>query len=265
MHPYLHGHAAPVVAAHAARTVDSSSAYLAAHLRPGMRVLDVGCGPGSITLDLARRVAPGEVVGIDASASVIASARAAAEAAGDSRTQFETADAMRLPFDDNAFDVVHAHQVLQHVPDPVGVLREMARVTRPGGLVAARDADYEAMTWAPAHPGLDRWLELYRAAARGTGGEPDAGRHLLGWAHAAGLTGVTATASVWCFADDTARQWWGGQWQRRAVESGFHDQVVAQGLADAGDIAHVVDGWREWTASRDGWFVIVHGEILASV
>lgn len=265
MHPYLHGHAAPVVAAHAARTVDNSAAYLAAHLRPGMRVLDVGCGPGSITLDLARRVAPGEVVGIDASASVIASARAAAEAAGDSRTRFETADATRLPFDADAFDVVHAHQVLQHVPDPVGVLREMARVTRPGGLVAARDADYEAMTWAPAHPGLDRWLELYRAAARGTGGEPDAGRHLLGWAHAAGLTGVTATASVWCFADDTARQWWGGQWQRRAVESGFHDQVVAQGLADAGDIAHVVDGWREWTASRDGWFVIVHGEILASV
>lgn len=265
MTPYLHGHVAPVVASHAARTVDTSAAYLAGHLEEGMSILDVGCGPGSITLDLARRVAPGEVVGVDSSPVVIEQARAAAVAAEDTHTRFEAVDAMRLPVDDDSFDIVHAHQVLQHVPDPVGLLREMARVARPGGLVAARDADYEAMTWAPANPGLDRWLELYRAAARGTGGEPDAGRHLLRWAHESGLTDVTATASVWCYADDDARQWWGGQWQRRTVESGFHDQVLAQGLADAGEVTGLVDAWREWTSSLDGWFVIVHGEILARV
>lgn len=265
MDRYLHGHAEPVVASHAARTVESSAAYLLPRLRPGLRVLDVGCGPGSITLDLARRVSPGEVVGVDASAQVVAQARSAAREAGDERTTFEVADAMALPWADDSFDVVHAHQVLQHVTDPVGLLREMARVARPGGLVAARDADYEAMTWAPAHPGLTSWLELYRAAARGAGAEPDAGRHLLGWAHAAGLTDVTATASVWCYADDEARDWWGGQWQRRAVESGFHDEVLRQGLADEGGIAHVVEGWREWTSSPDGWFVVVHGEVLARV
>lgn len=265
MSRYLHGHAAPVVAAHAARTVDNSAAHLVEHLRPGLRVLDVGCGPGSITLDLARRVAPGEVVGVDASEPVVEQARAAAREAGDATTTFEVADAMALPFADGSFDIVHAHQVLQHVPDPVALLREMARVTRPGGLVAARDADYEAMTWAPAHPGMTRWLDLYRASARGVGGEPDAGRHLLGWAHEAGLTDVTASASVWCFADDEARQWWGGQWQRRALESGFHDEVIGQGLAAEGEIAEVVEGWREWTSSPDGWFVIVHGEIVARV
>ncbi|WP_068253362.1 methyltransferase domain-containing protein, partial [Janibacter corallicola] len=212
---YLHGHAAPVVAAHAARTAETSAGYLLPHLQPGQRVLDVGCGPGSVTLDLARRVAPGEVVGVDASEEVVEQARAAAREAGIGQVTFEVADAMHLPHDDDSFDVVHAHQVLQHVADPVGLLREMARVTRPGGIVAARDADYEAMTWAPAHPGLTRWLELYRAAARGTGAEPDAGRYLLGWAHEAGLTDVAASASVWCYADDEARRWWGGQWQRR--------------------------------------------------
>lgn len=262
---YLHGHAAPVVSSHAARTAETSAGYLLPHLRPGQRVLDVGCGPGSITLDLAQRVAPGEVVGVDASAEVVEAARAAAREAGDELTTFEVTDAMALPWADDSFDVVHAHQVLQHVADPVGLLREMARVTRPGGLVAARDADYEAMTWTPAHPGLTRWLELYRAAARGTGAEPDAGRHLLGWAHAAGLTDVTATASVWCYADDEAREWWGGQWQRRAVESGFHDEVTRQGLSDEGGIADVVEGWRAWTHSPDGWFVVVHGEVLARV
>ena len=142
---YLHGHAESVVAAHAARTVETSAAYLAPHLRPGMRVLDIGCGPGSITLDLAQRVAPGEVVCVDASEAVVGLARQSAVDAGDVGTRFEVADAMALPFADDSFDVVHAHQVLQHVGDPVGLLREMARVTRPGGLVAARDADYEAI------------------------------------------------------------------------------------------------------------------------
>ncbi len=228
-------------------------------------MLDIGCGPGSITLDLARRVAPGRVIGVDASEAVLVEARAAAEEAGDATTRFEAADAMRLPYADDSFDVVHAHQVLQHVGDPVELLREMVRVTRPGGLVAARDADYEAMTWAPAHPGLTRWLELYREAARGTGGEPDAGRHLLRWAHEAGLTDVTASASVWCYAEEAAREWWGGQWQRRTVESSFRDEVIGQGLTDEGEIAYLVEGWRAWTESPDGWFVVVHGEILGRV
>lgn len=226
-----------------------------------MRLLDVGCGPGSITLDLAERVA--EVVGVDGSAAVVEQARSAAGAKGDDTTLFEVADAMSLPFDDDSFDVTHAHQVLQHVGDSVAVLREMARVTRPGGLVAVRDADYEAMTWAPAHPGLTRWLELYRAAARGAGGEPDAGRHLLRWCHEAGLSDARASASVWCYADDDARSWWGGQWQRRALESGFREEVLAQGLGDEQAIADVVDGWRAWTESPDGWFIVVHGEVLA--
>lgn len=265
MSRYLHGHTPPVIAAHAARTVDNSAGYLVDQLAPGLRVLDVGCGPGSITLDLARRVAPGEVVGVDASAEVVKQARSAAAAAGDSRTRFDVADAMCLPYPDRSFDIVHAHQVLQHVADPVGLLREMARVTRPGGVVAVRDADYEAMTWAPAHPGLDRWLELYRAAARGAGGDPDAGRSLLGWCHAAGLSEVTASASVWCFADEASRAWWGGQWQRRAVESSFRDEVLRQEIGDEGDIAQVVEGWRSWMSEDDGWFVIVHGEALARV
>lgn len=265
MSRYVHGHTAPVVDSHAVRTVDTSAGYLAPHLEAGQRVLDVGCGPGSITLDLARRVAPGQVIGVDASESVLLGARSLAEVAGDRCTRFELADAMRLPYADGSFDVVHAHQVLQHVSDPVGLLREMARVTRAGGLVAARDADYEAMTWAPAHPGLTHWLQLYRAAARGAGGEPDAGRHLLRWAHEAGLSDVTASASVWCYADEESRDWWGGQWQRRTVESSFHDEVLRQGLADEGEIARVVEGWRVWTESPDGWFVVVHGEILGRV
>src|ERR687893_252687 len=78
----------------------------------------------------------------------------------------ENSAAYELPFDDGAFDFVHAHQLLQHLSDPVAALREMRRVCRPGGVVAARDADYAAMTWFPASEGIDRWSSLYRRLAR---------------------------------------------------------------------------------------------------
>src|SRR4051794_2043583 len=208
MTTYTHGHADAVLRSHRWRTADNSAGYLLPHLRPGLDLLDVGCGPGSLTADLARRVAPGRVVAIDSAVAPLDEARAAAAAAG-VEVEVREGDAYALDLPDHSVDVVHAHQVLQHVSDPVAVLREMARVCRPGGVVAARDADYAVMAWAPAGPRLDRWLEIYRATARANGAEPDAGRRLLGWAHAAGLEDVTATTSTWCFATAEDRAWWG--------------------------------------------------------
>jgi 2-polyprenyl-3-methyl-5-hydroxy-6-metoxy-1,4-benzoquinol methylase len=262
---YLHGHHESVLRSHRWRTADNSAAYLLPHLAPGMRLLDVGCGPGTITVDLARLVAPGEVIGIDAVEAPLMEARAAATAAALDNVSFRVADGMALPFDDDAFDVVHAHQVLQHVPDPVGMLREMRRVTRPGGIVAARDSDYAAFTWYPAVAALDEWLALYERVARASGGEPDAGRSLLAWAHAAGLAEVTAGASVWCFATDQDRAWWGGLWADRALRSSFADRSLGLGLADRDALERISAGWRAWSVEPDGWFAILHGEIIARI
>ena len=260
---YVHGHHESVLRSHRWRTAENSAAYLLPHLTPGMRLLDVGCGPGTITIDLARRIAPGEVVGIDAVEAPLAEAREAAAAAGVAGVSFRVADGMALPFDDGAFDVVHAHQVLQHVPDPVGMLREMRRVTRPGGIVAARDSDYAAFTWYPAAPALDEWLGLYRRVARASGGDPDAGRSLLAWAHAAGSSDVTASASAWCFATDEDRAWWGGLWADRALRSTYASQSLALGLADQARHAALMRSRVAWSTEPDGWFAILHGEILA--
>jgi 2-polyprenyl-3-methyl-5-hydroxy-6-metoxy-1,4-benzoquinol methylase len=262
---YVHGHHESVLRSHRWRTAENSAGYLLPHLEPGMRLLDVGCGPGTITIDLAARVAPGEVIGVDAAEGPLVDARAAATTAGVTNVSFRVADGMALPFDDGTFDVVHAHQVLQHVPDPVGMLREMRRVTRAGGLVAARDSDYAAFTWYPAVPALDEWLELYHRVARASGGEPDAGRHLLAWAHAAGLNDVTATASAWCFADDESRTWWGGLWADRAVHSTYATRSLELGLADEATLQRISDAWRDWSTEPDGWLAILHGEILACV
>jgi SAM-dependent methyltransferase len=259
---YTHGHDDSVLRSHRWRTAANSAAYLLGSLRPGQTLLDVGCGPGTITADLAARVAPGRVVAVDAAPDVLDEARRALAARALNTVEVRLADVHALDFADGTFDVVHAHQVLQHVADPVRALREMRRVCRPGGIVAARDSDYAAMTWFPAVPELDEWLDLYRRVARANGGEPDAGRRLHAWARAAGFRDVTCSASAWCFAGAEDRAWWAGMWRDRIVDSGIARHAVAGGHATEGDLRRLSDAWARFAGTEDGWFTILHGEIL---
>jgi len=259
---YTHGHAESVLRSHRTRTAQNSAAYLLPHLRPGLDLLDVGSGPGTITVDLAERVAPGRVTALEATPEALAATRAEVERRGGPPVDLVVGDVHHLDLPSDSFDVVHAHQVLQHLADPVAALREMTRVCRPGGVVAVRDGDYSAFTWYPRLPGLDRWLTLYQAAARANGGEPDAGRRLLAWAHAAGATATTVTSSTWCYADPESRGEWGGMWAERISGSAITDQLLASGLATHGDIAEIADAWRAWAAHPDGWISILHGELL---
>ena len=125
----------------ARRTAAKEGAFFLRHLRPGMRVLDVGCGPGSITLGFAEAVAPGEVIGVDFQQSQVAQAQALSDARGIMNSRFEVADAYRLPFPDGSFDAVFAHAVLWHLREPLKALAEMRRVLRPNGIVGVRDCD----------------------------------------------------------------------------------------------------------------------------
>ena len=262
---YTHGHSAAVLSAHSRRGAADSAAYLLAHLRAGMDLLDVGCGPASITADLAERVAPGRVVALDAAAGALEAARKTLRERGLSeQVEVTSGDVMALPFEDASFDVVHAHQVLQHLADPVGALAEMRRVTRPGGIVAVRDAVYSAMTWFPEPAGMERWRSVYMATARANGGEPDAGSRLLSCARAAGFTDVTASASTWCYATPADRAWQSQTWAQRCLTS-FGPRAVELGLADGADLETMAQAWRQWGDSDDAWFVVVHGEVLARV
>ena len=260
---YTHGHGTAVLSAHSRRGAEDSAAYLLPHLNAGMDLLDVGCGPATITADLAERVAPGRVVGLDAASGALEAARATrAERGLSGQVELTTGDVMALPFDDDSFDVVHAHQVLQHLSDPVGALTEMRRVARPGGIVAVRDAVYSAMTWFPEPEGMSLWRSVYMATARANGGEPDAGSRLLAWAHRAGFTEVTASASTWCYATPADRAWQSTTWGQRSLTS-FGPQAVELGLASSTDLETMARAWRQWGGSEDAWFVVVHGEVIA--
>ena len=256
---YTHGHHESVLRSHTWRTAENSAGYLLGSLHAGLDLLDVGCGPGTITIDLAGRVAPGRVLGVDASAEVIDQARAA----GDERVEFAVADAYDLGLPDGSFDVVHAHQVLQHLTDPVAALVEWRRVLRPGGLLAVRDSDYAGFFWSPAEPRLDRWLALYHELTARNGAEADAGRFLPAWVAAAGFADLTVGSSTWTFADPGDRAWWGGLWADRVEQSSYATQARAAGLADDAELADIAAGWRHWAAQPDAVFVVPHVEVLA--
>jgi SAM-dependent methyltransferase len=225
-------------------------------------VLDVGSGPGTITVDLAEQVAPGRVTALEMSQATLELTRAEAARRGCTTIDFLVGDVHALELPDACFDVVHAHQVLQHVADPVAALREMIRVCRPSGIVAARDGDYAGFAWHPASAGLDHWRHLYCTAARANGGEPDAGRHLLGWAHAAGATEITASSSTWCYAEPDSRREWGEMWADRITTSAIAEQLLASDLATGDELRDLAEAWHAWADHPDGWLSVLHGEIL---
>lgn len=260
---YTHGHHDAVLRSHRWRTAANSAAYLLSHLRPGMSLLDVGCGPGTLTADLARHVAPGPVVGVDISAVVVEEARSHADEVAVSNVSFVAGDFRAVGLEAQSFDVVHAHQVLQHLRDPVGALVEMARLTRPGGVVAVRDSDYAAMTWYPASDGLHRWLAMYLAVTRHNGAEANAGRRLLAWACAcSAFRDVSYTTSTWTFATPGDRAWWSELWAERVVASTLADQAVDYGVASPAELEEIAAAWRAWAATPDAVFVVLHGELV---
>jgi ubiquinone/menaquinone biosynthesis C-methylase UbiE len=260
---YVHGHHESVVAQHRRRTAEEAAAFLLPHLEPGMRLLDVGCGPGTITVGLAQRVAPAEVVAIDVAPAILEDARAIASERGVGNIRFEEANVYALPYEAAAFDVAYAHQVLQHLADPAAALEEVRRVLRPGGIVAVRDADYQTMIAWPRYEAIDEWRALYTAVAARNGGDADAGRRIPSWLAAAGFERIEVTTSTWVFRDPDEVRNWGESWAERVTQSDLGKQAIAYGLATPADLDRIAQGWREWSRDPEAFFMFIHVEGLA--
>lgn len=260
---YLHGHHASVLQSHEWRTVENSAAYLVEHLTAGKQVLDVGSGPGTITVDIAERVFPGTATGLDIAPDMKTRAESYAEARGCHNAEFRVGDAYSIDAEDGSYDIVHAHQVLQHLANPAAALVEMMRVVKPDGIIAVRDVIYSSTSWSPENEGLQRWLKIYLAAARHSGGDPDVGRRLQELAIEAGARSVLSSASAWCFSTPSDRDWWGNSWAARATESGFARNAIESGEARVEDLEEIADAWRRWAADDRGWLAMLHGEIIA--
>ena len=263
---YTHGHHESVLRSHRWRTAENSAAYLLPHLAPGHRPARRRLR----TRDDHRSTspAPWRRAGSSASTRVeepLVAARAEAAAAGVANVTYAVGDAYALDFDDGTFDVVHAHQVLQHLADPVAALREMRRVCRPGGLVGGPRQRLRARSpGIPPTPTLDRWLELYQAVARRNGGEPDAGRRLLAWAQRGRVRGRHAVGlDAGASRRPTTAPGGAASWADRVTGSAFADARRRRAASPtAAELARIADAWRRWAAQPDGWFIVPCGEVL---
>ena len=265
MATYTHGHHESVLRSHRWRTASNSAAYLLPHLRPGMSLLDVGAGPGTITADLAHLVDPRDRAGARRKRAGTSPVPVAGHA---KNVDFVVGDVHALDFPDDTFDVVHAHQVLQHVADPVKALTEMAP-----GHQAGRHRRGTRQRLRRVHlvsGSCPSWTSGWRSTSgwpATNGGEPDAGRRLLSWAQAAGLDRGHADArSTWLFATAEDRAWWGGMWADRIVDSDIARAAIDSGEATADRSVPDQPGLaRVGRPAPDGWFVILHGELICRV
>lgn len=195
------GHPPPQATLHELRTADNSAAYLLPKLRsmqesnPRLALLDVGSGSGTISVSFAQLIPDGHVTGVDLNASILPRARAVAETAGVKNVEFQQGSVYKLPFADETFDVTVCNQVLIHIGTPWEALREMLRVTKRGGLVAAREGDYESESLWPELPQLAMFHKLMAGLMGAGGGTPSAGRQLLSWALKAGVERSQVTLS----------------------------------------------------------------------
>ncbi len=263
---YLHGHHRSVLSAHAARTAADAAAFLFPHLKPGMSVLDFGCGPGTITAGLAEAVAPGgSVIGIDIAENLKPEWEARRAESKAQALDFFVGDIFKPQFAPQSFDVVYAHQILQHLSHPVHALTSAAQLAKVGGMLAMREVDWGTFAVYPEMPLLQEFRRIYDAVAIENGGNPRAGRNMLKWMYdTPGLEDIRITTSTWTFAEPAGREWWGNQWSDRILHSNIASSALEYGVATLEELQAISNAWQEWKEMPGATSCFVHFEGLAT-
>ena len=220
---------------HASRSAENQCQYMLPTLqrmvaaKPDLKLLDVGCGPGSITLSLARYVPNGQLVGVDVSETVLEKARQAAQDEGAGNVAFHAADVYDLPFENESFDVIHTHQAVCHFHDHVRAIKEMLRVLRKGGVLCMREIDLYTMRFWPESPLLDECNRSIITLHERKGGVADAGRRLKAWTVQAGVSRekIVATAGTWCYHTPQQRRDYDGA---RFFRGAIGEKAVEMGV-----------------------------------
>ena len=245
------------------RSAATSAAHLLPHLEPGLRVLDFGCGPGTISMGLAKAVEPGELHGIDMEESQIEMARAAAAAGGHDNAAFRTGDVTDLPFEDDSFDVAHCHAVLMHVPDTRAVLAEVRRVLKPGGIISGREMIGDAGFFAPEVGELAGAMATFLKLLEANRGHPQMGKALKHAFLEAGFSHVQAGASFESFGATEDVHFFHGFASGWFFSPTVVEAVTGHGLASSDQ----VDAWRrdldQWRDSPGAFSAIAWGEAIA--
>ncbi len=226
------------------RTAARQAAFLLPHLHSGMDLLDCGSGPGSITADLARLVAPGQVVGIDIGEEEVERARAYAAENSITNVAFRVGDVYALPFADSSFDAVFSNALLDHLRAPQKAIAEMYRVLKPGGVLGVRTADRDGYLTTPSDPILEAWSLRGEQAKLAQGVHVRIGKKLRSFLRQAGFVDVEASASYDSYGTADRVLALGESFAKRA------DKDAQAGVENAAEVAAA---WRRWGESPDAF------------
>lgn len=279
---YALGHSQAATASHASRKAEIDAAFVLPHLKPGFRILDAGCGPGTITSGLCKYVAEGHVIGIDNSAKVIAKAEELANDSPGGRPQnleffcmniLQTGEggsdgSLSLPDSwKGSFDVIFESQVLVHMPTPIQAIKNLKACLKPGGILATRDYDPTTFVyWKDPSGYLSQWAgAISKMVAHTSSTSLYGGREVPFYLNEAGFeqSKITSGASTLIYSTPEQRKWWGDlQAQRLAPGNETRENMIKSGVPSE-QCEHMSNALVEWANSADGIFYCIAIECVA--
>jgi SAM-dependent methyltransferase len=237
-------------------------AFLSPYLTAGLTVLDCGCGPGSMTLDIAELVNPGQVFGIDSSPIQIEQAILLQQERQISNVEFTAGSVYQLPYPDEYFDVVFAHAVLYHLQYPQEALLEFRRVLKPKGLVALRDACHYGDMMIPDSPGLTSAWETIDKVFTYQRGDINFGSQHKQILLDLGFTNIAASCSYDMFDNPTEKDSIYSYWEN-FLACDHRQLILDQGWCTAAELGRQCEALREWSLHPAAFFARARCEAIA--
>jgi ubiquinone/menaquinone biosynthesis C-methylase UbiE len=258
---YTMGYGPAATTIMAQRSAQTHAAFFIPYLKPGMRLLDCGCGPGTITLGFAELLAPGEVVGTEIEESHVALARENAATRNVSNVRFEVADLYQLPFADSSFDAVFISAVISNLREPLRGLREVFRVLKPGGVIGLKEFDHGGDMFFPREPAIVKYAELYVRLRREFGHDPECGRKIGRLLLGAGFSDLQVSAIYESFTESGAEEF--AQSSVGMLQEKWRQEFLQREWATESEIEEMIKGWSSFSKSPGALFAAAWCEAVA--
>lgn len=244
------------------RRAEKQAAFFLPYLQPGMQIVDCGCGPGSITIDLSQYVAPGSMVGIDIEQAQIDGATELAATQGVTNVQFKVGSVYELPFADASVDGVFSNAVIQHLRDPLVALREMSRILKPGGVIGVRTVDVDGHLAYPINEQIQRMREWVDKLQREQGHDNRIGKQLRRLVRAAEFDNIIATASYDTYSTNKDMQGIASAFANATRKGWYAEKIVAYGWADQAELESIAEQVRQWGDDPDAFYAEAACEVV---
>ena len=238
------------------RTFEQVQTYFAGRLKPGMNVLDCGCGPGTLTLGLAQAVDPGQATGIDIEPGMVDRANALANEGGIKNVEFRVDDITDLSFPNDCFDLVFVSAVLEHLPDPVVALKEIRRVLKPGAVTVIINTDWGDPLISPESDDIRRFFELFEAGFNRYGGSLNRGRHLRLMMREAGLDVTEFQAYYGSSGTPVTIQYTVGGYISWMKNFRIFDEAVSLGDVDRSTLDKMEENMLKWADNPEAFIAV---------